>query len=228
MYYEKGDILNRIKYILKRWAVLLLALLILLCAFTFRMRKVIFLFAKSSAENILLNASNEAVLNVFENNNIKYEQLSHVSRDTSGAVTDIQIDTALINTLKAEIASEMYKLTKKDKYTLNIPLGTLLNNEFTSGYGPSLKFNMSLAHSASVSFESRFTAAGINNCLHSIIIVTDIDCSVLSFGSTRKFTFQNEVIAVQSLIAGGVPESYTSVYETDPTQYADDVFNYSK
>lgn len=216
------------KYILVRWLVLFLMLFVMAFSFAFRMRKVIFMYAKSSAENILLNASNNAVLNVFENNNIKYDELSHIYRDQNNNVTDIQIDTAVINLLKSQIASEMFKLTKKDKYTLRIPLGTLLNNEFTSGYGPYVKFYMSLSHTATVNFKSNFSEAGINNCIHQIIIVTDIDCSVLSFGSTKNFHFQNEVIAVQTVITGKVPDSYTSVYETEPSNFAEDVFNFSK
>ena len=219
---------EKFKYALKRWFFLFAAFLIILISFAIRMRKVIFVYAKSKAENILINASNEAIFNVFENNDIKYDELSHISRSEDGAVTDVLLDTAIINKLKSQIAAEMYNITKRENYSFSIPLGTLLNNEFTSGYGPKFHFNMSLAHTTSVHFKSNFEDAGINNCLHQIIIVADIDCSVLSFGSTKSFRFQNEVIAAESLIAGDVPESYTSVYETDPTNFADDVFNYSR
>lgn len=122
----------------------------------------------------------------------------------------------------------MYKLTDSNDFNIKIPLGSLINNEFTSGMGPRLNFKMSIAHTADINYKTAFVDAGINNVLHQIIIVTDIDCSVLSFGTTRSFSFKNEILAAESVIAGAVPDSYTSVYETDPDEFADDVFNYGK
>ncbi|MBR3145312.1 MAG: hypothetical protein IKF53_05425 [Clostridia bacterium] len=219
---------NKIKYVFIRWLSLLLSILILFVFITLRIRVVVFEFAKSSAKNILINASNKAVLTVLKDNDIKYDDISRIYRDSNGNVSDIQIDTTKINTLKALINNEMYKLTDSNDFNIKIPLGSLINNEFTSGMGPRLNFKMSIAHTADINYKTAFVDAGINNVLHQIIIVTDIDCSVLSFGTTRSFSFKNEILAAESVIAGAVPDSYTSVYETDPDEFADDVFNYGK
>ncbi|MBR0466704.1 MAG: hypothetical protein IJJ40_04340 [Clostridia bacterium] len=219
---------NKIKYVFIRWLSLLLSILILFVFITLRIRVVVFEFAKSSAKNILINASNKAVLTVLKDNDIKYDDISRIYRDSNGNVSDIQIDTTKINTLKALINNEMYKLTDSNDFNIKIPLGSLINNEFTSGMGPRLNFKMSIAHTADINYKTAFVDAGINNVLHQIIIVTDIDCSVLSFGTTRSFSFKNEILAAESVIAGAVPDSYTSVYETDPNEFADDVFNYGK
>lgn len=219
---------NKIKYVFIRWLSLLLSILILFVFITLRIRVVVFEFAKSSAKNILINASNKAVLTVLKDNDIKYDDISRIYRDSNGNVSDIQIDTTKINTLKALINNEMYKLTDSNDFNIKIPLGSLINNEFTSGMGPRLNFKMSIAHTADINYKTAFVDAGINNVLHQIIIVTDIDCSVLSFGTTRSFSFKNEILAAESVIAGSVPDSYTSVYEADPDEFADDVFNYGK
>ena len=219
---------KKIHYVLSRWIILLTAVLTAFAVMAFRIRDVVLIFAQSEAKNVLLNASNKAILDVFDRENIKYDDLSHVCRDLNGNVTDIQIDTACINRLKNRISTQLFCMTEKDDYIVSIPFGTLLNTGFTTGFGPQLKFKMSLAHTSDVYYKSAFCDSGINNVLHQIIIVTDIKCSVLSFGTRRSFSFSNEVIAASSVIAGKVPESYTSVYETDPEKYADDIFNYSK
>ena len=191
----------------------------------FSVKPFVFTYAKSEAETIILNAANRAILNVLEKNNISYTTLSNVSRDGAGVITGIEIDIEKVNRLKSEISNELAKIVaQNNKYELNIPVGTLIGNEYTTGYGPKIKFKMQLTETAIVVFDSRFEAAGINNVLHQIIITINVRASVLMMGCTDGFGVSTTALAAQTVIAGVVPDSFTNVIEYPNNDLADEVF----
>ena len=193
----------------------------------FSVKPFVFTYAKSEAETIILNAANRAILNVLEKNNISYTTLSNVSRDGAGVITGIEIDIEKVNRLKSEISNELAKIVaQNNKYELNIPVGTLIGNEYTTGYGPKIKFKMQLTETAIVDFDSRFEAAGINNVLHQIIITINVRASVLMMGCTDGFGVSTTALAAQTVIAGVVPDSFTNVIEYPNNDLADEVFNF--
>lgn len=187
----------------------------------------VFTYAKSEAETIILNAANEAVLNVLSKNDITYSDISIVSRDGNGNITGIEIDTQKVNILKSSLSNEISRIVAdRNKYDLHIPVGTLFGNEYTTGYGPKIKFKMQLTETAILDFESRFEAAGINNVLHQIIIKIDVNASVLMMGCTESFSVSTTALVAQTVIAGAVPDSFTNVIEQPNNDLADEVFNF--
>lgn len=211
----------------KRWFVVLLCLCFILACCFISVKPFVFTYAKSEAETIILNAANQAVLNILDENNISYSDISNVSRDAEGIITGIEIDVEKVNRLKSEISGELSKIVSaNNKYDLYIPIGTLFGNEYTTGYGPKIKFKMQLTETAILDFESKFEAAGINNVLHQIIIKIDVKASVLMMGVTEGFSVSTTAIAAQTVIAGTVPDSFTNVIEYPNNDLADEVFNF--
>lgn len=213
--------------VVKRWFVVLLCLtLIFVCCFI-SVKPFVFTYAKSEAETIILNAANEAVLNILDENDISYSDISNVSRDADGIITGIEIDIEKINRLKSQISNELARIVSaNNKYDLHIPIGTLFGNEYTTGYGPKIRFKMQLTETAILDFESRFEQAGINNVLHQIIIKIDVKASVLMMGATEGFSVSTTALAAQTVIAGTVPDSFTNVIEYPENDLADEVFNF--
>lgn len=213
--------------LLKRWIIVVfcLALVFLICVIS--VKPFVFTYAKSEAETIILNSANRAVLNVIEENDISYSNVSNVSRLSDGTISGIEIDIKRVNQLKSQISQELSKIVAQNsKYELNIPIGTLLGNEYTTGYGPKIKFKMQLTETAVLDFESRFTSAGINNVLHQIIIKIDVKASVLMMGCTESFNLSTTVLAAQTVLAGDVPDSFTNVIEQPNNDLADEIFNF--
>lgn len=215
--------------VLKRWFVVILCFCIIFVICFISVKPFVFIYAKSAAETILLNAANEAVLNVLAQNNITYSDVSNLSRDDSGLITGIEIDIEKINFLKSALSNEIaHIVASKNKYDLDIPIGTLLGNEYTTGYGPKIKFKMQLTETAILDFESNFVSAGINNVLHQIIIKIDINASVLMMGCSDSFSVSTTALAAQTVIAGTVPDSFTNVIEQPNNDLADEVFNFGR
>ena len=154
-------------FVLKRWLVLILCVSVFMVFCFTSVKPFVFTYAKSAAETIILNAVNDAVLTVLEQNNVTYTNISNISRDSSGNITGVEINIEQINILKSSISNEISKIvSNKNQYDLSIPIGTLFGSEYTTGYGPRLKFKMQLTETAILDFESLFTSAGINNVLH--------------------------------------------------------------
>lgn len=211
----------------RRWFVVLLCLTLILACCFISVKPFVFTYAKSEAETIILNAANEAVLNILDENDISYSDISNVSRDADGIITGIEIDIEKINRLKSQISNELSKIVSaNNKYDLYIPMGTLFGSEYTTGYGPKIRFKMQLTETAILDFESKFTQAGINNVLHQIIIKIDVKASVLMMGATEGFGVSTTALAAQTVIAGTVPDSFTNVIEYPENDLADEVFNF--
>lgn len=213
--------------ITKRWIILFLCIFLVFAVCFFSVKPFVFTYAKSEAETIILNAANEAVLNVLAQNDISYTEISNVSRDSEGMITGIEIDIEKVNKLKSQISRETARIVaQNNKYDLYISVGTLLGNEYTTGYGPKVKFKMQLTETAIVDFESRFESAGINNVLHQIIIKIDVNVSVLMMGCTDDFSVSITALAAQTVVSGAVPDSFTNVIEYPENDLADEIFNF--
>ncbi len=218
---------NRTFSVAKRWFIVLICLTLVLIGCFISVKPFVFMYAKSQAETIVLNAANQAVLNVLDNNDIVYNKLSNVSRDAQGVIRGIEIDIEMVNRLKSEISSELATIvSNNNEYELYIPIGTLFGNEYTTGYGPKIKFKMQLTETAILDFESRFESAGINNVLHQIIIKIDVNINVLMMGCTEGFGVSTTALAAQTVISGEVPNSFTNVIEQPNNDLADEVFNF--
>ena len=213
----------------KRWFIVLLCLILVIISCFISVKPFVFTYAKSEAETIILNAANEAVLNILARNDISYTDISRVSRDEGGMITGIEIDIEKVNLLKSSISNEIARIVAaRNKYDLHIPIGTLFGNEYTTGYGPKIKFKMQLTETAILDFESRFESAGINNVLHQIIIKIDVNASVLMMGCTDGFSVSTTALAAQTVIAGAVPDSFTNVIEYPENDLADEIFNFGE
>lgn len=213
--------------VIKRWFVVLLCCVLIIISCFVSVKPFVFTYAKSEAETIILNAANQAVLNILSQNNISYSDISNVSRDSGGMITGIEINIEKVNFLKSSLSNEIARIVaSNDKYVLKIPIGTLFGSEYTTGYGPKIKFKMQLTQTAILDFESKFTSAGINNVLHQIIIKIDVNASVLMMGCTDGFSVSTTALAAQTVIAGAVPDSFTNVIEYPENDLADEIFNF--
>ncbi len=219
---------NAVSRVLLCWGVLLMAVVIAAVSSLFYVKPFVFTYAKSRAESVMLNGCDRAVLGVLRENDISYDSIARVCRDSEGNVTDVQIDTKQINILKSAVSSGIHKTVSAGEFQdLYIPIGTLLGNEYTTGFGPRVHFKTQLTETARVNFASRFESAGINQTLHQIIIKVDIDINVLMIGFSESFSVSTSFIAAQTVIVGKVPDSFTNVEEHPGDDIADEIFNYA-
>ena len=219
---------NTLKSLALRWLAVLLAVIIIIAVFMVRSRPAVLSYAKTRAESIMVSAFDAAVKAAIDELNYDYDDMAIVSRGENNTVTSIEIDYAKLNTLRAKISTCVCDImAQKSENQLYIPLGTLIGNEYTAGYGPRIKFNISFLQIPRLNYESKFLAAGINNVFHQINIIADLSYSIIMPGADETFTVGMSAVAAQTIIAGAVPENFTNVVETPESNVADDIFNFS-
>lgn len=220
---------NNAKSIIIRWMIVLLLLLSIFVVLLMKARPIVISYAQSQAKSQMIYAFDEAVKTAMLSLDYAYNDLAVVTRKDDNMVSSIEIDYKRLNVLRSEISQKISEaLNKRTDNILNIPIGTLLGNEYTTGYGPKIKFKMKFSQIPVLDFKSNFTSAGINSILHQIIIKADLTGSIIMLGADKSFSVSLTTIAAQTVISGAVPDSFTNVNETPDSNVADDIFNFSQ
>jgi sporulation protein YunB len=195
---------------------ILLCITVLLSVCYFKMQPVIMRFAVSTAETIMLNSANEAVIKILEENNVTYSDIARLSLNDNGYVSSLEIDVYEINNLKSRISNETARIIEEKEYfEVSIPIGTFLGNTYTAGFGPKVKFKMQLTTTAIVDFSHEFRSAGINQVLHIINVDMNIGGSLIIAGFNRGINVKTSAIAAQTVIVGATPDAFTNVIESE-------------
>ena len=220
---------SKFAYIAVRWLILIAFLISVLGIAFFSSRNLILVSAKSDAEAIMLNAADTAAIEVLKEENITYDDIAVISRDSNGKILGIEIDSVKADIIKSKLSLKTSEILKKNSnFKISIPLGNFLSNDYTSGLGPDLKFDIQMTNTASLDFKSNFKNSGINNTLHQILINLDISANIVIKGGSDAFRVKTSIIVAQTVISGEVPDSFTNVTENPGDDIADDIFNFAQ
>ncbi len=220
MYCAKGGVFikscrTNTMRILRAWLVLLLIVSIIMGYIYYKMQPVILRYAESIAETAMLNSANEAIVNIFKDKKISYEDIAVLTQNKDGKIISLEIDTYKINHFKSLISTEISKIiANKERYTVSIPIGSFLANTYTTGYGPDINFKMQTTTTAYVDFDHEFRSAGINQVLHRVVVKIKICGSLLVAGYKKSITVNTSALAAQTVIVGAIPENFTNVIES--------------
>lgn len=207
------------------------AFLLMLCIFSatflLRMRPVILNYSQSVAERILLNAANEAAVNVLRDCDISYDDIVKLSKDGEGHVTSLQVDALYINMLKSKISLELSEIVaQNEEFHTYIPIGTFFGSEYTTGLGPKIEFSMQLTSTCTVDFEYEFAEAGLNQVIHRVLLHMKITGRLVMRGATDVFTVESSELIAETVIVGLTPDAFTEVIQDPDSDTADIVSNY--
>ena len=223
------ELKSKFAYIAVRWLILIAFLIFVLGIAFFSSRNLILVSARSDAEAIMLNAADKAVIEVLKEENIKYEELAIISRNSEGRIIGIEIDSVKADIIKSKLSLKTTEILKKNSnFKISIPLGNFLSNDYTSGLGPDLKFDIQMTNTASLDFKSNFKNSGINNTLHQILINFDMTANIVIKGGSDAFKVNTSIIVAQTVISGEIPDSFTNVTENPGDDIADDIFNFAQ
>ena len=228
--------MDRLRYVRlsnrQRWAIwltltgiALLALLILLLA---HLRPVLTSMAAARVANSVNRIVAAAVEEAIQRGDINYEAFVTFEKDATGRVTALRSNVAEVNRMQSAISEEiLHRLSEVSTRELRIPIGTLTGSALLSGRGPYITVRMQAVGSASAVFRNEFSAAGINQTRHQILLEVDVYMSILLPGIRTSTTVANEIAVAETVIVGSVPESYTyfSASAENALDYAEDLIN---
>ncbi len=206
-------------------AVVLLTVTALLTAVLLHLRPVLVNLATARCSNTVHRIVVAAVNDAVENGWMEYGKLVRFDKDSEGRVTALQSNMAEFNRLQTAVADDVLeRLAQVSVSELSVPLGTLTGSPLLAGRGPRLTVKMETLGTASASFRDKFTAAGINQTKHQILLQVDVRMSILLPGITTSTKVSNEISVAETVIVGSVPQTYTyfSTTEDKIEDYADE------
>ena len=168
-------------------------------------------FALVQAKYLAVTPINQACNDELAANPVSWQQLVQVTRDASGAVTAVELNSAAANdvsarlTLAANAALERMSLKK-----VRIPLGTVLGSNLLAGRGPLIGFYIQPASYVESSFLSSLEGAGFNQSMHNVVLRMTVVVETFSAGYHTSQTVISDMILTQTVIVGDVPDFYTS------------------
>lgn len=206
------------------WLTVIFTLLLaLIVAVVLHMKPVVVDLATARTSNAVNRIVVAAVNDAVDSGRIDYEQLVDFDKDAEGHVTALRSNMAAFNRLQASIADDiLQRMAEVSSTDLAIPIGTLTGSPLLAGRGPCLRVRMQSVGTATARFNNQFSSAGINQTRHRIILDVDVHVSILLPGLTTYTKVSNEISVAETVIVGGVPETYT-YFSTTP----DEVENYA-
>lgn len=186
------------------------ALFALAIVATAHLKPILTSLATTRVANTVTRIVTAAVNETVYEGDVDYDSLISLERDNEGRIVALKSNMAEFNRLQSAIlVNVLERLSEVDTRELSIPLGTLTGSPLLAGRGPSIKVRMQSVGSPSAHFENAFTAAGINQTKHQIMLVVDVSVSILLPGFSTGTRVSNTFNVAETVIVGSVPENYT-------------------
>ncbi len=206
-------------------SLLALSLLAAALSLLWHLKPVMTSMAMARVSNMVNRIVSAAVNEAVESGEIDYGNFVIFDKDDTGHITALRSNVAEVNRMQGRIADEiLLRLSEVSTSELEIPLGTLTGSALLAGRGPGLYVRMQAVGSANAVFRNQFTAAGINQTRHQIFLDVDVYMSILLPGMKTSTKVSNEIAVAETVIVGGVPDTYTyfSTTPDETAQYAED------
>lgn len=153
-------------------------------------------------------AVSEAVGDFLSENPDAGERLAHLQFTDGGTVSSLTTDSAYINYVKTQIIRRAQRYIDERTHAegVSVPLGSFSGLVFLNNLGPSVALSVDSRQTVSCSFVSTFESAGINQTLHHIALIVDVDVAVYHpFRILDGIVISSDFEIAQTVIVGSVP-----------------------
>ena len=157
--------------------------------------------AREIGTYIMNDASNKIL------NNTDYKNIVSIEENDGNKV--LKTDVVVINKIASDIALEAEKhFDELEKDTIKIPIGALSGIKLLSGSGPNINVTVISAGNILTEIKNEFEAKGINQTVYRIYLELTCKVSIVTQYKTIEDEIVNQVLLVESVIVGDVPQSY--------------------
>ncbi|WP_040197553.1 sporulation protein YunB [Candidatus Soleaferrea massiliensis] len=202
--------------VLIKIGIVLLVLMVLLMLLDAKIRPIIISLESYQARVHATKVINSSITEELERQNIQYDDLVHITRDTDGNVTALETDSILINKLQASLSTAiMDGLTDIEDGELKIALGTLLDSSFLVGRGPMIDIKFIPIGYIDTQITHNFESAGINQTRDQVMLHIKTTAMALIPGYSANVEISTDFCLAETVIVGKIPEAYTRVERAD-------------
>ena len=194
------------------WFIISLFLICLIIFTETNVRPVMLEVAINDAQAINERIINNAVYDALISENVDFSSLIKINYDENKSVKSVATDSVYLGKLKLIILKNIVKGFKDlDIDSIEIRLGSFIDNEFTYGRGPNIKFNYEMTNTVDCAYKSSFISTGINQSKHNFAIVFTTEVSIITPLFSTSTTFNSELLLNEMVIVGEVPQNYTDI-----------------
>ncbi len=210
---------------IRLFLIFLIIFLIVFFSVDYQIRPIIKTAASNYAVAISTKEINNTVTDVLSRSDVEYDDLITIKYDNNMNVTSLTANIVKINKLKSKITSDIQnEIAHYDTQIIKIPIGNIMGSDYFMGFGPKIKFELSISGSIKSDLLSSFEQAGINQTKHQIILRVTSNVSALVPWINTHTSVTTDFILAESLIIGKIPETYSSLIATD-TPLSDIIVN---
>ena len=175
---------------------------------------------EDKAKSIATIISNNEATNVMKDHT--YDELFTIEKDNDGNITIIKSNVIPINEIISDVAVKIQNLiNERGKENIKIAIGSFTGSKLLSGRGPGIPIKISSIGNVETDLRSEFSAQGINQTLHRVYLQVDCEVSVLTPYNTISEKVSNQVLLIENVIVGKIPNTYYNLDGIDSSNVLD-------
>lgn len=175
---------------------------------------------EDKAKSIATIISNNEATNVMKDHT--YDELFTIEKDNDGNITMIKSNIIPINEIISDVAVKIQNsINKRGSENIKISIGSFTGSKLLSGRGPGIPIKISSIGNVETDLRSEFSAQGINQTLHRVYLQVDCEVCILTPYNTISEKVSNQVILIENVIVGKIPNTYYNLDGIDSSNVLD-------
>ena len=165
-----------------------------------------------AARNAASAATTAGVENSLDTDKVRYADLIKFGRDQSGNIVSVTTDAYYLNKIGNNIGDEIDKhINQMKSYIIKIPFSVLFSEQLINGRGPKMPLVFVMTGITTTDFENEFTAAGVNQTHHRIMMSITVNTYVINSGNVTVVPYKTNVCIAESIVVGITPQTFAEI-----------------
>ena len=169
---------------------------------------------ETKAKSIATIISNDQASNVMRQHS--YEELFTIEKDSDNNITMVKSNIIAINEIISDVAVKIQDdIDARGRENIEIAMGSFTGNKLLAGRGPGVKITISPVGTVETDLKSEFSSKGINQTLHRVYLDVKCKVNILTPFKDIEKEVANQVLLVENIIVGRIPETYYNLEGLD-------------
>lgn len=165
-----------------------------------------------AAKNAASSATTVGIEKSLDTDRVRYADLVKFRRDRNGNIVSVSTDAYYLNKIGNNIGDEVDKqINEMKSYVLKIPVSVLFSEQFINGRGPKMPVIFVMTGITTTDFENEFTAAGVNQTHHRIMMNITVNTYVIHSGNVTVVPYKTNVCIAESIVVGITPQTFAEI-----------------
>ena len=165
-----------------------------------------------SARDAASSAATKGIEKSLDTDRVKYSDLIKFGRDENGNIVSVTTDAYYLNKIGNNIGDEIDKhINQMKSYVIKIPFSVLFSEQLINGRGPKIPMIFVMTGITTTDFENEFTAAGVNQTHHRIMMNITVNTYVIHSGNVTVVPYKTNVCIAESIVVGITPQTFAEI-----------------